>query len=160
MSNIKRNILVYLDNYPMVTALPPEQRGWLFTALMVYGDRLCRGEESAMEEIMEQFPKLTPEARMVCGFMGANILRDTQKWLNRQQFRSRKNQPAPGQPAAEQRAAEDMERTRRLMEKLQAQEGQEENNYNRENGIRPPERLQGAAVGADIIRPPVEEPEF
>lgn len=134
MSNTKKSILIYFDNYPMVISLPPEQRGWLFTALMVYGDRLSRDAEVPLEEILEQFPQLSSEARLVCGFMGANIRRDTQRWLSRQQYQS-KPIPAKGTPAAprkctgpgpaseptpdqEQKIREDMERTRLLMERL------------------------------------------
>ena len=127
MNNRKRNILIYLDSYPMVAALTPEQRGWVFTALMVYGDRLSWEAEVELDEIMEQFPQLTPEARMVCAFMAGNILRDTQRWLSRQKSRAGSAAPrrtmAPGPapdptPAQEQKMREDMERTRLLMERL------------------------------------------
>lgn len=128
----KKSILVYFDSYPMLVALPFEQRGLIFTVLLVYGERLSR-ENTDLEEIMEQFPRLTPEARAVCGFMGANISRDTQKWLSRQQRGSvlspvqrRRGGPAPLTPkekeASERRVAEDMERTRRLMEQFKKEQ--------------------------------------
>lgn len=130
--NAKKSILIYFDNYPMVASLPMEQRGLLFTILMVYGERLSR-ENTDLEEVMEQFPKLSPEAQAVCGFMGANIARDTQKWLSRQQrgsvippVRGRKSPPAPPTPeekaAAERRAAENVALTRRLLEQMQEEQ--------------------------------------
>ena len=122
MNNIKRNILLYLDSYPMVVSLPLEQRGLLLTALMVYGDRLSRDVGTEAEEIADQFPQLTREANAIFGFMAGNILRDTQKWLNRQQYKGKsgKNRPAVPSSAAEQEqnARENMERTRQLMERL------------------------------------------
>lgn len=130
--NKKKSILIYFDNYPMVAALPLEQRGLLLTALMVYGERLSR-EEVTLEEVMECFPMLSPEARLACGFMGTNILRDTQKWLDRQR-RGSAGRPRGGPPAlpaaeekaaASRRAAEDMERARRLMERFREEEKQD-----------------------------------
>ncbi len=44
MNNPKRGFVVYFDNYPMLLALPPEQRGLLFTALMQYADGRWRTE--------------------------------------------------------------------------------------------------------------------
>lgn len=116
--NAKKSILIYFDNYPMLNALPPEQRGWLLSALMVYGDRLSRDGSVTLEEILEQFPQLSTEARLVCGFMGTNILRDTRKWLSRQQRGSARPQrgasagPAPG----------NTERTRRLLERMKQEQ--------------------------------------
>lgn len=131
--NAKKSILIYFDNYPMLNALPPEQRGWLLSALMVYGDRLSRDGSVTLEEILEQFPRLSPEARLACGFMGTSILRDTQKWLNRQQRGSagqnrlqKSQKPAPEEKAAaDRRAVEDMERVRRMMERFREEEKQD-----------------------------------
>ena len=117
MSARKKSMLIYYDNYPILASLSMEQRGLLFTALMVYGDRLSRDSGTELEAVLEQFPQLTPEARLVCGFMAGNILRDTEKWLSRQQYRSKQKTPVQT-PAAEKRTREDMERTRRLMERL------------------------------------------
>lgn len=127
--NAKKSILVYFDSYPMLVSLPLAQRDLLFTILLIYGERLSR-ENTDLEEIMEQFPQLTPEARAVCGFMGANISRDTQKWLSRQQrgneaappVRRRKGPPVPASAEAVRR---DMERMHRLMEQFREQEKQD-----------------------------------
>lgn len=128
MNNIKRNILIYLDNYPMVVSLPPEQRGWLLTILMVYGDRLSRDSATELEDVLDGFPQLTPEAKVVCGFMAGNILRDTQKWLSRQRGRqtySRPSGPQAGKRTApvsaeaqDERAREEMDRMKRLMDQM------------------------------------------
>lgn len=116
MSSKKKSILIYLDNAPMVNALPPEQRGWVFTALMAYGDKLSQGEDITIEDVMGPLP-LSSEGRLVCGFMGTNINRDTQRWLSRKESReSFKKAPAAREP--DRQAVEDMERTRRLMERL------------------------------------------
>lgn len=128
--NTKKSILIYFDNYPMLISLPPEQRGWLLTALMVYGDRLSREGPVAMEEVLEQFPQLSPEARAVYGFMGGNIRRDTEHWMNRRQYRNQnspvRERPGKGRfvpaPASEQTVEQDMERVRRLMEQFHREE--------------------------------------
>ena len=69
---------------------------------------------------MEGFPRLSPEARMACGFMGAAIQRDTDAWLNRREYRQQ-GKPGgqkKGDPeTADRRAREDMERLRRLLER-------------------------------------------
>ena len=47
-----------------------EQRGVVLTFLMVYADRVGREKAVNPEEMMEQFPQLSAEARLVCSFMG------------------------------------------------------------------------------------------
>ena len=121
--NAKKSILVYFDSYPMLVSLPLAQRGLLFTILLIYGERLSR-ENTDLEEIMEQFPKLTPEARLVCGFMGASILRDTQRWLSRRQRQaaSRTEKRGTGEPTPDAKMQADMERVRRLLELSKAED--------------------------------------
>lgn len=117
MNNRKKSILIYLDNAPMVTALPPEQRGWLFTALLEYGSRLSEEDSASMEQVTEQFPQMDTGTQLVFGFMASNIFRDTRRWLSRKESReSFKKAPAAREP--DRQAVEDMERTRRLMERL------------------------------------------
>lgn len=115
----KKSFVVYFDSYPILSALPMEQRGLLFSVLMVYADRVWREPSTALEEVMEGFPRLSPEARMACGFMGAAIQRDTDAWLNRREYRQQ-GKPGgqkKGDPeTADRRAREDMERLRRLLE--------------------------------------------
>lgn len=130
MNSAKKSILIYFDNFPMVTALSPEQRGWLLTVLLDYGDRLSRDQETTLEEVMGQYP-LAPDTRLVCGFMGANIRRDTQRWLSRQRSAAGPNRPrrglSPGPapapaPEAEQKIREDIERTRRILEQFKGED--------------------------------------
>lgn len=115
MSNTKKSILLYLDNYPMLVALPPEQRGWVVTALLEYGGELCRDETVTPEAVMGRFP-MSSEARLVFGFMGANIRRDNQRWLSRQRGQSTPRKGAAPDPDSEQKIREDMERARRILE--------------------------------------------
>lgn len=116
----KKSFVVYFDSYPILSALPMEQRGLLFSVLMVYADRVWREPSTALEEVMEGFPRLSPEARMACGFMGAAIQRDTDAWLNRREYRQQ-GKPGgqkKGDPeTADRRAREDMDRLRRLLER-------------------------------------------
>ena len=93
MSVIKKGFVVYFNNYPLMSALPFEQQGMLFSALMIYADRVWRDRSVTMEEVLEGFPRLSPETRMACGFMGAAIQRDTDAWLNRREYRQ---QSKPG----------------------------------------------------------------
>ena len=60
----KKSFVVYFDSYPILSALPMEQRGLLFSVLMVYADRVWREPSTALEEVMEGFPRLSPEARV------------------------------------------------------------------------------------------------
>ena len=130
MSDEKKSFLLYFDNYPIIRALPPDQRGWLLSALYVYADQVWRDETVAMEQVMEEFPSLSQEARVACGFIGANILRDTQRWHrqrhSKQEWKAaggrsgnRPPKQAPSQtPEQLQREREEMARTRRLVELL------------------------------------------
>ena len=50
-----------------------------------------------LDEILDQFPQLSNEAVMACRFMGAAILRDTQRWLSQRDYwdQRKQAQPAP-----------------------------------------------------------------
>lgn len=120
MSVIKKGFVVYFNNYPLMSALPFEQQGMLFSALMIYADRVWRDRSVTLEEVLEGFPRLSPETRMACGFMGAAIQRDTDAWLNRREYRqqSKPGCQKRGDPeTADRRAREDMDRLRRLLER-------------------------------------------
>ena len=86
----KKSFLVYCDNYPMVQALPLEQRGLLLTALFEYGMAAGEPDSPSIPEILEAFPAMTEETRMACLFMCSNIHRDTQRWLGRQAAQERR----------------------------------------------------------------------
>lgn len=127
MDNKKAGFVLYFDNYPMLLALPPEQRGWLLLALYVYADRLGRGEEVSMEEVMTAFPQLTEQTRVACGFMGANICRDTQKWFAQRRARNQRRTQGESRPALSpqerlDRDRADMEMARKLLERSRAEE--------------------------------------
>lgn len=127
----KKGFIVYFNNYPLLTNLPMEQRGLLFSALMIYADRVWRDPSVSLDEVLEGFPQLSPEARMACGFMGTGVQRDTEAWLSKQEYRTRRRQEPAGRGRsadpktreeernrADQRAREDMERIQRMMERL------------------------------------------
>ena len=122
MLNPKRSFLIYFDNAPMVNTLPPEQRGWLFSALLDYGDRVSR-ENLSPEAALPLYPNLEPQAQMVFQFIAATIDRDTQRWLQRQKTgeerrRAREGErpsPAPAPQTIRQEEAE-RERLRRALE--------------------------------------------
>ena len=119
MSVTKKGFVVYFNNYPLMSALSFEQQGMLFSALMIYADRVWRDRSVTMEEVLEGFPRLSPETRMACGFMGAAIQRDTDAWLNRREYRQQGKTECQkrGDPeTADRRAREDMDRLRRLLE--------------------------------------------
>lgn len=137
MNNPKRGFVVYFDNYPMLLALPPEQRGLLFTALMQYADGRWRGEVSDPEEVLERWPGMEPQARMGFRFMASAVDRDTQRWLLRRQSGERRRQQAreggqsskiPGSTVPYARAeppdarySADLEQTRRLVERIRSE---------------------------------------
>ncbi len=122
MTNEKKGFIFYFDNYPLLSALPMEQRGLLFSSLMVYADRVWRDTSVTLEEVMDGFPKLSQEARIACGFMGTAIYRDTLAWLNKREYRqqNRQRNQARGTDPTEvnRRGREDMERTRKLLEQM------------------------------------------
>ena len=136
MNNPKRGFVVYFDNYPMLLAMPPEQRGLLFTALMQYADGRWRGEVTDPEEVLVRWPDMGAQAQMGFRFMGSAVDRDTQRWLLRRQAGERRRQqtregergaPAPSSPAPRARTeppdarySADLEQTRRLVERIRS----------------------------------------
>ena len=142
--DLKSGFVLYFDNYPALAALSMEQRGVVLTALFAYGDRLRRGVEEPLEELLEQFPQLDQGARAVCLMWGGNLARDHAKWVRRVEARRlAKGQqsapvppPAKGKPARAQGARSGpvpsaaahpgsaYESTRQLMERWKAQEGE------------------------------------
>lgn len=92
MNNPKRGFVVYFDNYPMLLAMPPEQRGLLFTALMQYADGRWRGEVTDPEEVLVRWPDMGAQAQMGFRFMASAVDRDTQRWLLRRQAGERRRQ--------------------------------------------------------------------
>ncbi len=125
MNNPKRGFVVYFDNYPMLLAMPPEQRGLLFTALMQYADGRWRGEVTDPEEVLVRWPDMGAQAQMGFRFMASAVDRDTQRWLSQRQARALRRQQGdrPGRPPAPARERswsreQDMELTRKLAARL------------------------------------------
>ena len=77
MNNPKRGFVVYFDNYPMLLAMPPEQRGLLFTALMQYADGRWRGEVTDPEEVLVRWPDMGAQAQMGFRFTASALDRAT-----------------------------------------------------------------------------------
>ena len=105
--------------------LPPDQRGWLLSALCVYAERVWRDPSVTMEEILDHYPQMSGQTRIACGFLGAAVLRDTQRWLSQRQARALRRQQGdrPGRPPAPARERswsreQDMELTRKLAARL------------------------------------------
>lgn len=118
MANPKRGFVLYFDNYPMIIALPPDQRGWLITALMEYAERLSRGEGLPPEDLLIRYPPLSPQTRTAFQFMATGVDRDTQRWLQRQRAgeerrRTREGErPSPSAASSAQALQEQAERER------------------------------------------------
>jgi len=128
MSGKKTGYILHFSHYPMFVSLPPEQRGLIITALYVYADRLDREEEVTAEEIAEQFPQLTQEARMALSFMAVSVEYDTRRWKEQKRARlaareAKRGDSSARDPDAAAREAEacrrDMERLRRAMEETE-----------------------------------------
>lgn len=123
MRNEKKSFLIYFDNAPMINGLPPEQRGWLFSALLDYGSRVSR-ENLTSETALSLYPQLDSQAQMVFRFIASTIDRDTQRWLQRQRAgeerrRTREGErPSPSAASSAQALQEqaDRERLRRVLE--------------------------------------------
>ena len=127
MNNPKRGFLLYFDNYPMVTMLPPEQWGWLLSALFSYADKIWRDMSLSIEDVLDTYPELSDEGRVAFSFLASNIRRDTFRWLSRRESRSQRRRQqeeslptSTSTPEELQREAElfqrDIERTRQLLE--------------------------------------------
>ena len=143
--DLKSGFVLYFDNYPALAALSMEQRGVVLTALFAYGDRLRRGTGEPLEEVLEQFPQLDQGARAVCLMIGGILARDHEKWVKRvearRQYRGQQSAPQPParshppraqgpRPDPNYRPTPDpvspYERTRQLMERWKAMEGERE----------------------------------
>lgn len=124
MANPKRGFVLYFDNYPMIIALPPDQRGWLITALMEYAERLSRGEGLPPEDLLTRYPPLSPQTRTAFQFMATGVDRDTQRWLQRQRTgeerrRTREGERPSSSAASSAQALQEQaerERLRRVLE--------------------------------------------
>lgn len=123
MLNDKKSFLIYFDNAPMINGLSPEQRGWLFSALLDYGDRVSR-ENLSPAAAVPYYPHLDPQSQTVFQFIAATIDRDTQRWMQRRQTALERRQSREGErpaPQALQQEQADRERLRRALEQARTQ---------------------------------------
>ena len=122
MSNRKRGFVFYFDNILAVESLPPDQRGWLLSALCSYADRVWQDTSVGIEEVLDLYPQLSQQASVACRFLAAGVLRDTQKWLTQQELRTRRREqqgraPLAARPASPaQDSAQSLERYRQDVE--------------------------------------------
>ena len=129
MSNRKRGFVFYFDNILAVESLPPDQRGWLLSALCSYADRVWQDTSVGIEEVLDLYPQLSQQASVACRFLAAGVLRDTQKWLTQQELRTRRREqqgraplaarpasPVQDSPQSLERYRQDVELARRVLE--------------------------------------------
>ena len=84
MAAEKKGFVLYFDVCKELDTLEPEQRGWLLTALYTFAMECAKGEGAEVQDLLDRFPQLEPEARMACRFLCETIQRDTRKWRERQ----------------------------------------------------------------------------
>ena len=65
MSNRKRGFVFYFDNILAVESLPPDQRGWLLSALCSYADRVWQDTSVGIEEVLDLYPQMSQQG--CCG---------------------------------------------------------------------------------------------
>ena len=92
MSNEKKGFVLYFDSCPAILSLPPEQRGWLLSALFVYADRVWQDTAVSLDEVLEEFPQLSDQAVMAFRLIGTAICRDTKRWLDQREYRIQRRQ--------------------------------------------------------------------
>lgn len=123
MLNEKKSFLIYFDNAPMINGLAPEQRDWLFSALLDYGDRVSR-ENLSPAAAVSYYPHLDPQSQTVFQFIAATIDRDTQRWMQRRQAALERRQSREGErpaPQALQQEQADRERLLQALKQARAQ---------------------------------------
>ena len=79
----KKGFVLYFDACPAVMLLPPEQRGWLVSAVFSYAIQVAEDPDTSMERVLSDFPALSDPARMACQFICAAVKRDTERWNRR-----------------------------------------------------------------------------
>nr|WP_326186406.1 DUF6291 domain-containing protein [uncultured Oscillibacter sp.] len=82
MAETKKSFLIYFDAYPLVSNLPPEQRGELFSALCEYA-RAEAEKPTEQSAVLSGHPAMSTDTRMAFSFMAQNIQRDTEKWRDK-----------------------------------------------------------------------------
>ena len=89
MAAEKKGFVLYFDACDGVMTLPPEQRGWLLSAVCDFA-KACAGDPGAsFQATVEKFTEMRPETVMACRFLCDTIQRDTGKWHTRREHLSR-----------------------------------------------------------------------
>lgn len=84
MNNQKRSFVLYFDACEELNDLPPDQRGWVLSALNEFAQRCAEDVKTDGKAVLEHYPALLPENHMACLVRFESIRRDTRRW-NRQQ---------------------------------------------------------------------------
>ena len=91
MENAKRGFVFYFDNY-FVVRTSPGPAG----VAAVRPVRLRRagvaGPVGDHGGDLDHYPQMSGQTRIACGFLGAAVLRDTQRWLSQRQARALRRQ--------------------------------------------------------------------
>ena len=79
MAGKRKSILLYFDNFELVSGLPDEQLGLLFRALMECGRREADGEDG-ITGFEQRYPGMCDKAQMAFLFMADGIRRDAEAY--------------------------------------------------------------------------------
>ena len=83
MASEKKGFVLYFDQKECLDSLSAEQRGHLLTAMMQYAREVSMWDVSP-ETVMAEYPQLLPETQMAMRFLCGAVLRDTNRWKERQ----------------------------------------------------------------------------
>lgn len=75
----KKSFILYFDVCRQVLALPDEQLGMLFRAVMDCAERESRGEDG-VDGFIQRYPGMTDGTRMAFYFLASTIQRDTRTY--------------------------------------------------------------------------------
>ena len=70
------SILIYCDNYHLISGLPDEQLGLLFRALMEFSEREVNGDGASIPQYQQRYPTMGETAKAYFAFMAATVRRD------------------------------------------------------------------------------------
>ena len=97
--NQKKSFVLYFDMLPIIDMLPPEQRGWLFSAIFAYAMQAAEQPERPWEEVLAKFTELEERTKLILQFICGTIARDTEKWRQQRAARIRRREEKKQQDA-------------------------------------------------------------
>lgn len=100
----KKSFVLYFDSFPLLALLSAEQRGHLISAVFQFAMGAAQSPPVSQEDILAQFPELSPEARMSFRSLAAAISRDTRTWQRKKEARMRRSGNEAEEKAADGRA--------------------------------------------------------